>query len=535
MARQQAGESKAPLVIALAFFVLTTLGLGVLAYMFYGEIEQADASVAEAKTKADAAVTLAETEKAKAQMYRNAVGTGSDQDRTDLENLRPDAQTAVQAEFDAFQQALVQRLAGAVQTVTKEEFVGQTGAFTPPEKLLVWRKTPEGKLAAAPDKPLVDQMVKFYADQQLAQIDATTKQKEAAAAKKDAEQAAADLQAIKDQYQAELDKVPTTVAALSDKFEKIAQTSQNKFVTASSGYADDIRGAEKKQQDLVFQMKRLQDEIARLRVLKSRLEEQQAAEADHFAYDKPHGKIIAKRGQTVDIDLGSADNVRTGLTFAVHPSNTPDVGMSSRMQPDGQGGKVVVPKAQLEVIEVLGPGLSRARITKESNRIRDAVLTGDLLYNSAWRKGSADHVALFGIFDINGDGTDDINLLRKELTSMGIIVDAWYDLGKKEWVGELTEKTIYAIEGNMPFKAATLGANESVRAAQGVVRDAINEARKDVVDRGTHLVKMRDFFPRIGYSVNLDVSESRINQAASRYLIDEGGKPAEPEFGGFDR
>ena len=57
---------------------------------------------------------------------------------------------------------------------------------------------------AAPDKPILDQMVKFYADQQLAQIDATTKQEQVATAQADAEQAAKDLQAIKDQYQAEL-------------------------------------------------------------------------------------------------------------------------------------------------------------------------------------------------------------------------------------------------------------------------------------------------------------------------------------------
>ena len=44
-------------------------------------------------------------------------------------------------------------------------------------------------------------------------------------------------------------------------------------------------------------MSQLEDQIARLKVLKSRLEEQQAAETDHFAYDKPHGKVIAKRGR----------------------------------------------------------------------------------------------------------------------------------------------------------------------------------------------------------------------------------------------
>ena len=359
MARQQPGETKAPLVIALAFFVLTSLGLGVLAYMAYSDLEAADAAVAEAKKKEDAAVQLAETADAKAKLYKVAVGTGNDQDRTDLENLRPDAQTAVMAEYNEFQNALAQRVAGAVQNVTKEKFVGQTGSFADPKNVFVWRKSPEGKLLAAPDKPILDQMVKFYADQQLAQIDATTKQKQASTAQADAEQAAKDLQAIKDQYQAELDKVPGKIAEAVKQFQAMADKSEQTFTVASKDYKGAIRQSDKDKQDLAFQMSQLEDQIARLKVLKSRLEEQQAAETDHFAYDKPHGKVIAKRGQTVDINLGRSDNVRTGLTFAVHPSNTPDVGMASRMQPDGRGGQMVVPKAQLEVIEVLGPDLSR--------------------------------------------------------------------------------------------------------------------------------------------------------------------------------
>ena len=85
MARQQPGETKAPLVIALAFFVLTSLGLGVLAGHGQLDLEAADAAVAEAK-KEDAAVKLAETADAKAKLYKVAVGTGNDQDWTDLED-----------------------------------------------------------------------------------------------------------------------------------------------------------------------------------------------------------------------------------------------------------------------------------------------------------------------------------------------------------------------------------------------------------------------------------------------------------------
>lgn len=531
MARQQSGESKAPLVIALALFVLTTLVLGVLTYLAYSDMEAVNLAADEAKKKEAAAVKLLEAEKAKALLYRVAVGTATEEDRTNLKNLTKDAKDAVAAEYNIFYKALLTRVAGAVQDVKKKDFVGKS-EFVDPKNVFVWNMAADGTLADAPQKPLVDQMVGFYASQQLAQLDAATKQQQADTAKAAYQQAAANEKAMADQLDKALKAVPGKVAAQIKTFEDQANKRAQGFEEASKDYRGEIKAQDDAKAKLNFEIQRREDEIARLRILKTRLEEEQTAKADHFQYDRPHGKILAKRGEVVDINLGSADNVRTGLTFAVHPSDTPIRGMQSRNRPDGRGGQVIVPKAQLEVIEVLGPNLSRARITQETNRIRESVLVGDLLYNSAWRKGSADHIALFGIFDTNGDGTDDIRQLARNLSKMGIVVDAYYDLGKKQWVGEITEKTIYAVEGNIPFKGGAVSASEAIRAAQSAVRTGIETARKDVLERGTKLVKMRDFFPRIGYTVNLDVSENRIDQAASRYLVDDAAAPA-AEAGGL--
>ena len=109
-----------------------------------------------------------------------------------------------------------------------------------------------------------------------------------------------------------------------------------------------------------------------------------------------------------------------------------------------------VPKATIEVIEVLGPEVSRARVTSERSDIRDRALNGDLLYNSVWRKGQSDHIALIGIFDINGDGSDDIETVIRDFNKMGIPVDAYFDLKSKKWVGKLTERTRYLVDGHTP-------------------------------------------------------------------------------------
>ena len=148
-------------------------------------------------------------------------------------------------------------------------------------------------------------------------------------------------------------------------------------------------------------------------------EDRVANTQDPYQYDRPHGKVTRKSGNIVDIDLGSADNVRPGLTFSVFAGETPRVGFRDRLRPrtgpDGrpvmEGNRPVMdvqPKGTIEVISVLGPNLSQARITSNPDPIRDAILASDVLYNPAWKKGAADHVALFGVFDVDADGTDDV-------------------------------------------------------------------------------------------------------------------------------
>ena len=182
-----------------------------------------------------------------------------------------------------------------------------------------------------------------------------------------------------------------------------------------------------------------------------------------------------------------------------------------------------VPKADIEVIEVLGPNLSRARIVAgtEADPIRERVMPGDLLYNAVWRKGTADHIALVGIFDTNGDGTDDLAAVVRDLTRMGIPVDAYYDLRKRAWVGRITEQTRYVVQGAIPLVAP---ADPNQKAKSELVT-GINQALADSRQKGLSVVDFRDFFPRMGYKVRVDVGEDKINQAAARYL---GGVTATP-------
>jgi hypothetical protein len=176
-------------------------------------------------------------------------------------------------------------------------------------------------------------------------------------------------------------------------------------------------------------------------------------------------------------------------------------------------------------MEIIGPNLSVCRITEEFDEVRDRVMAGDLLYNAVWRKGAADHIALIGVFDLDADGIDDLQFVINNLSKAGVIVDAYYDLGAGKWVGKITERTIFAVEGYQPVLKGLDGNAD----AKSRIISQIEQAKKDCVERGAKVVKIRDFFPRIGYDVNLGITDDRINQASAKYYsgpAKEGGDAA---------
>jgi hypothetical protein len=210
--------------------------------------------------------------------------------------------------------------------------------------------------------------------------------------------------------------------------------------------------------------------------------------------------------------------------------------MRPRLGPNGrpvtEGDRPVMdvtPKGTIEVVAVLAPNLSQARITSNPDPIREAILIGDVLYNPAWRKGSAEHVALFGVFDVDADGSDDIKRVVADLTRMGIVVDGYFDLETKKWVGQVTDQTTYAVEGYYP---AQFG-GDALAAAKSVLDQALRDARNSARDKGIQVVKARNFFPRIGYRFREDITPDTINRAFNRYLQTlPSGEPAPGDTSG---
>jgi len=516
MAKSKSKEASVPLIFALVFFILTTIAFGVMWYLAYSDIEQAKANEKKAKDEQTSLRNTMREQELKARLYRLYMGIeGDPEDKTVIANEAKPGDV-ISTELDKINAAMAKKL-------------GVADAASLPDDFKFWTTDANKKANPPPAEGLTDQIAKLK--------------------NKDSAYKAADDE--RDSYKKQVESMKTAIASLGKvqaKFQDQIDKLPNEFKTElkkvtdgfdmrTKAYTQNEAAANKKIQDMTDEKERLQ---ADLRKAKTQIEDllrdnqilQQKTEAKakaEFTYDEPQGKILRKLPEgVVEIGIGSAANVRPGLTFTVLPPDFPEKGRQSRMRmlrvPDGRGGyksvESFVPKGSIEVFEVLGPNLSLARIQpgSELDPIRDGVTVGDLLYNSTWRKGVADHIALIGIFDINGDGTDDIETVVRDLTRMGIPVDAYYDLKKRAWVGQITERTRYIVEGLLPINSASDPNRDEKTKLLGVIGTAITEGKQ----KGVDTINYRDFFSRMGYKFRLDVSDDKINQATAPYLSNVG-------------
>ena len=498
------GEGKTPLIIALVFFVLATIVVGVLAYSYQGDIDAAKKDADTAKEESKTARNLLATEQDKLRLNQVLLGMGTEDDRAKL------SASANKEMLRDEHSKIMGRINGRLQTAIEAEKAGFVGIggdrFAPtPAQLFSWPWPNQGEMLVAPSPgPFVEALAKYYAEREMAMRKLNNEKKTVATLE-------VDLKAAKEAYDTEKTRFAKATASIPKQIDDIRVALAKDMELKKAEYTkagEEYRPAlGKAKDDLALSIQRWDEINSKLKNVQDQFDKElskQAEKDDPLAFDSPKGVVTATftKQKLVEINLGSSDNVRPGLTFVVHPWDAKELGLKK-------------PKAKLEVIEVLGANISRARVTEVTDEIRGSILKGDLLYNAAWRKGSVDHVVLYGIFDIDGDGVDDIKTVANALAKMGIVVDGYFDLSSGKWVGGgPTERTAYAVEGATP----SVFAGDGLTKEKGNLINSISMARMEAKNKGARVMRYREFFPRIGYTVKYDVNEESINQAAAKYL-----------------
>ncbi len=143
---------------------------------------------------------------------------------------------------------------------------------------------------------------------------------------------------------------------------------------------------------------------------------------------------INQRSKTAYINLGSADGLRTQISFSVYGRDAADVARKEK-------------KGSIEVLKILSAHLAEANITFDI--FADPILPGDKIYTPLWHPGRREHFAIAGNLDMDGDGEPDNEAIRDLITMNGAILDAEWTPGE-EIRGEITINTRYLLRGKSP-------------------------------------------------------------------------------------
>ena len=262
--------------------------------------------------------------------------------------------------------------------------------------------------------------------------------------------------------------------------------------------------------ELKLERQRVTDAVAKVEDFRQELKIKFEEKA-RVVLDENSPRIIRADPNTdiVYIDIGEGDRVSPDLTFNVYKP--------------GAGGKPsLLTDGSIKVISVLGKGVSMARITRISKplemrqkkdgstagpeddeywftdtrdfwKTRSPIQKGDMLNNPAYRRNSTVHVFLAGIFDLDGDGADDLDTVRRMLREMGADVDGYLDpTNEHEVKGRMDYQTDILVLGDVPVGGS--------KGAGSKLQENAKKFEIEAKNKGIRVMQLRTFLTEMGYT-----------------------------------
>ena len=185
-------------------------------------------------------------------------------------------------------------------------------------------------------------------------------------------------------------------------------------------------------------------------------------EQEELILDQPDGYITYvdyERGEVL-VNITRRMGARPQMKMTIFDARSPGIPTEK-------------PKGTIELTKV-GDQFSTARIVKTDNPI-DPIRVGDIVYSAAWSPNQPMRFALVGKIDVNRDGRDDREELKRMIQEAGGVVDfdlPPVDLGKE--TGKLTPRIDwYVTDDRMPLRDAYRSA-ESERVERGASSSGVS-------------------------------------------------------------
>ena len=275
--------------------------------------------------------------------------------------------------------------------------------------------------------------------------------------------------------------------------------------------------------NLETQYRQLKDESDRKLELTNAIirEQRDVLDKNENVLDKPDGYItfVDLQRNEVQVNINRRQGARPQMKMTVFSANSPGVPTEK-------------PKGNIQLIQV-GEQYSIAHIDKMNNEI-DPIRVGDIVYSPAWSPEEPMRFALIGKIDVNRDGKDDRQDLKRMIEEAGGIVD--FDLpppdhGKES--GKLSARiSWYVTDDRMPLREVFEARSDAGIAAQAQYDKRLGQAIKEARSEGIRPMPLGRLLAYFGYETGTPVvgRTEAVNTPAMLRLVQPRKKAAEPKI-----
>jgi len=236
--------------------------------------------------------------------------------------------------------------------------------------------------------------------------------------------------------------------------------------------------------------------------------------------DKPDGYVtfVDLDRREVQVNINRHQGARPQMRMTIFAADSPGIPTEK-------------PKGNIQLIQV-GDQYSIARIDHVNSTI-DPIRVGDIVYSPAWSPEEPKRFALIGKIDVNRDGKDDLQDLKRMIEDAGGVVD--FDLPPPETgakaQGKLTARIEwYVIDDRAPLRESFLSRSDASVAAQSEFQKKYGQAIKDAHLEGIRPMPLGRLLAYFGYEMGTPIigRTEAVNSPAMRRLV-EPKKQAQPK------
>jgi len=227
--------------------------------------------------------------------------------------------------------------------------------------------------------------------------------------------------------------------------------------------------------------------------------------------DRPDGYVtyVDLERREVHVNVTRRQGARPQMKMTIFAAGSPGV-------PTEQ------PKGNIQLIQV-GDDYSIARIERTVSTI-DPIRVGDIVYSAAWSPNEPMRFALIGKIDVNRDGKDDRQDLKRMIEDAGGVVD--FDLpppeaGKES--GKLTARVAwYVTDERTPLRDAYISKSDASIAAQSQFERRRGEVIKEARREGIRPMPVGRLLAYLGYEMGTPIvgRTEAVNSPALRRLVE---------------